>query len=233
MLKVAIHRGAVATRTLGNELGVLDIAYRKQAALADYLVALTLRQAGECEPAAVMGYPRWSASVWDLVARALTQVLYKADQAPAAVKPDKRCAYATHICAAIERQTAENRGVELGTVDIRQLGKQRGVYTATFTEDILGERTVEFEYGCKALNPADLLLRAICWAFHGKDVLGPLPALILPPTMAMDGADRFHVESLAEPAKTGFRRHQGLRNPSAPPEPLAKAEAYVYFLMKG
>jgi hypothetical protein len=233
MLKVALHAGVLKTRAHSNELGVLDIAYRKQEALAEYLVALSLRQAGELEPAIVSSYPRWSASVWDLVARALTRVLYKDDQAPSAGTPDKRCAYATRICASIELQTAADRGRELGSVEIAQRGKQRGLYTAAFTEDILGERTVDFEYGQKALNPADLLLRAICWALYGADVLGPRPKLILPPTMAVAGVDRFHIEALAEPAKTGFVRHLALRFPTAQPEALPKAEDYVSFLMKG
>ncbi len=232
MLKVTLHRGVAKERTHSNELGVLDIAYRKQEALADYAVALSLRQAGEREPATLTGYPRWSTSLWDLVARALTAVLYRASQAPSAGKPDKRCAYATRICAAIERQTAADRGRELGTVDIWQRGRQRGVYTAVFTEDILGEVTADFEYGRKDLNPADLLLRAICWALYGKDVLGPVSALILPPTMVVDGVDRFHVESLSEPAKTGFLRHQARVYPTVEPEALAKAADYVHFLMK-
>lgn len=233
MLRVTVHSGALATRSAANQLAVLDIAYKKKAALADYLVSLYLRGSGELAPAVVQKYPRWSASLWDLTARALAQVLYRADQIPPSAKVDRRCAYATKICASIERLTATDRGIELATVEILQRGKQRGLYTATFEEDVLGSRSSEFEYGCKALNPAELLLRAICWTYFKTDVLGPKPALILPPSMVIDGVDRFHVAALDEPALTGFRRYQTDGKESSAPEDLPCATDYVRFLMEG
>jgi hypothetical protein len=232
MLRVSIHAGALEARTLNNQLAALDIAYFKKAALADYLAALTLRQDGAMEPAYVRDYPRWSASLWDLVARALTQSLYRADQAPPVGKVDLRCAYATRICATLERASADDRGVQLGTVEIAQLDPKQRTYTAKFTEDIGGERSAQFQYGSKRLNYADLLLRAICWALYGTDVLGPRPKLILPPSMVIDGVDRFHLEALTEPARTGFIRHQTLRAPTAAPEQLPRADEYVQFLMR-
>src|ERR1043165_7803340 len=75
MLRMTIHAGLLAERTDANQLAVLDIAYQKRAPLADYVVALTLRKQGELEPACVANYPRWSGSLWDLTARALTRVL--------------------------------------------------------------------------------------------------------------------------------------------------------------
>lgn len=234
MLKVLIHSGTIATRCAANELAVLDIAYANRDALADYFVALSLRGEGEVEPDKVTNYPRWSASLWDLTARALTRVLYRNDLAPSSGTPDRRCAYATRICAVVERVTLGERGVELATVEIAQTGTQRGVYTAQFEEDILGKRTANFSYGLKSLNPADLLLRAICWSLYGTDVLGPRPVLPLPPSMRIDGVDRFHIDALAEPARTGFLRHMGANFPQTnPPDPLPKAEDYVLFLMKG
>lgn len=235
MLKVTIHAGSLIERNSANELAVLDIAYAKQSHLADYLVALSLRGTGELAPATVTKYPRWSASLWDLTARALAQVLYRADQIPSSKRVDRRCAYATRICASIERMTADNHGLELATAEILQRGKQRGQYTALFDEDVLGTKSAEFEYGCKALNPAELLLRAICWAYFKTDVLGPKPALILPPSMSIDGIDRFHVAALDQPAMTGFRRYQadGNTKVDAGMEELPRAEDYVRFLMEG
>lgn len=233
MLKVSIHIGELSTLATNNQLGVLDVAYSKQEALAQYMVALSMRPAGEYAPATVPDYPRWSASLWDLVARALTRVLYQAEQAPPTAKPDRRCAYATRLCGTIEGVTATDRGLALGAFEIAQRGNQRGTYTATFTEDILGSREVEFDYGCKALNPADLLLRAICWALFGTELLGARPKLILPPSMVIDGQDRFHIEALTEPAKTGFKRFQAARLPTAAPEPLPLSKDYVQFLMRG
>lgn len=234
MLKVTIHSLSLADRCKANELGVLDIGYATKSPRANYVVALSLRRTGELEPASVIKYPRWSASLWDLVARALAQALYRDDQIPPSAKVDRRCAYATRICASIERLTAEDQGVELGTVEILQQGKRRGAYTATFTEDILGKKTAEFEYGCKALNPAELLLRAICWAYFESDTLGPKPGLILPVTMTVDGIDRFHPAALAEPAFTGFQRYLADGNLQGDAQDdLLRSEEYVRFLMQG
>lgn len=233
MLKVTLHIGSLKDRTLNNQLAVIDIAYQVKTALATYLVAMTLRHGGEQAPALVSNYPRWSASLWDLVARALTRVLYQADQAPASDKPDRRCAYATRICATIERATADDRGVILGTAEIAQTSGLRGTYTAVFNADLQEERVATFDYGCKRMNPADLLLRAICWSLYGRDQLGALPKLILPPAMKMDGIERFHLEALTEPAKTGFKRYLARQFPTANPEPLPKAEDYVHFLVHG
>jgi hypothetical protein len=204
-------------------------------ALADYAVALSLRGSGEVAPAFVRNYPRWSASVWDLIARALAQTLYRADQIPASGKPDRRCAYATRLCASVERMTAASRGHEVATVEILQEGSRRGVYTAKFDEEVLGQRSAKFEYGCKALNPAELLMRAICWAYFGSDIIGSMPKLILPPALKIDGAERFHLAALDEPALTEFQRYQAVHAKlgAETVNNLPRAEDYVRFLMEG
>lgn len=233
MLKVALHIGSLKDRQLNNQLAVIDIAYQRHTALATYLVAMTSRSGGEQPPAYVTNYPRWSASLWDLVARAITRVLYQADQAPPSEKPDKRCAYATRICATIERATADERGAILGTAEISQDGNRRGTYTAVFNADLQPERIAQFDYGTKRLNSVDLLLRAICWSLFGKDQLGPMPQLILPPSMRIGEDERFHLEALTEPAKTGFKRFMALKYPATELEVLPKAEDYVDFLIRG
>lgn len=234
MIRVVLFSGDLATRNPGKQLAVLDIAYAKKGYLSNYLVAMSLRGVGEMPPDAIASYPRWSASLWDLVARGLTRVLYRADQAPALGEPDRRCAYATQLCAVIEKATLTERAVELGTVEITQKTGQRGHYTATFTEDVLGSREAHFVYGLKQLNPADLLLRAICWALYGQDRLGPMPKLMLPPTLKLDdGVDYFHLEALQEPAKTGFLRYLEDRTPAGTPlNPMPKAKEYARFLIE-
>ena len=233
MLRVSIHAGLLRDRCPQNQLAALDIAYQKRAALADYLVSLQVSGRGELEPAIVSSYPRWAASVWDLAARAITAVLYRSDEPPPVPRVDKRCAYATKMCAVVQRVTVEDLGAEIGRVEILQPGRVRGEYLAAFSEDIMGERTAEFAYGCKVLNPADLLLRAICYAWWGTDVLGPRPALILPPSMKIDGEERFDLQSLSEPARTGFIRHRANQVPLAKPEPMPKAQDYVDFILRG
>jgi hypothetical protein len=133
----------------------------------------------------------------------------------------------------IQHISGDERGTQLATAEILQPGNKRGEYIATFSEDIMGERVARFEYGCKTLNPADLLLRAICHALWGNANVGPRPSLILPPSMRIDGEDRFDIQSLAEPARTGFIRHRAERVPLAKPEPLPLAQDYVSFLLKG
>ena len=234
MLRLFLHSGHLNTMNPGNLMATLDIAYSKQEAWADYTVALALKGTGSAQSDAITGYPRWAGSMWDLVARALTRILYRADQAPASPTPDRRCAYATRLCGVIEKSTGDERGIQLATVEISQVGNQRGVYTAIFKEDIMGDRAASFTYGLKSLLPADLLLRAICWAYFDKDVLGDRPALILPPSVKMNGVDLFDANALPEPARTGFDRHRGRNFPTAEaPTQTAKAEDYVSFLMRG
>jgi len=232
MLKVYIHAGGPKERNEGNVLAILDIAYAKQEAYSNYAVGFAWKGVGAVQQDSLTDYPRWAGSLWDLVARGLTRILYRADQAPPVAQPDRRCAYATRLCAFIEKSTSSDRGIELGMAQIFQVPGQRGTYNAVFTEDILGIRSAEFTYGLKSLNPADLLLRAICWAYFDQDVLGPRPSLILPASIKMDGVDKFDVNALAEPAKTGFQRFMGSYAMNAP-QTLAKAEDYVRFLMRG
>lgn len=232
MLKVFIHSGSLESRTANNILATVDIAYAKRSHFADYIVAMFINGQGEVQPGAIAGYPRWSGSLWDLVARALTCILFRSDTVPHDANVDRRCAYATRMCVSVQRSTMGDEGWELATAEITHAEK-RGSYTVKLDEDILGARSATFTYGKKSLQHADLVLRAICWALYGRDTLGKRPTLILPPTMTVDGIDRFDVEALAEPAKTGFNRFRSPAGSALPPDPMPKAEDYVRFLMQG
>lgn len=235
MLRVSIHAGLLKERNPQNQIGAVDIAYHKRAALADYVVAMQLNGRGELEPSYVRDYPRWAGSVWDLVARAISAVLYAehGGVAPPVPRIDKRCAYATKMCAAVQAMKEDGRGTEIATAELLQPGRARGSYVASFNEDIMGPRKGEFDYGCKILNPADLLLRAICHAHWGNELLGRRPALILPATMKVDGVEVFDLQALAEPARTGFTRHRANSVPLAKPEQMPKSQDYTNFLMQG
>ena len=228
MIRVHLHTGPSNKRAPANRLATVDIAYARQSAFSDYLVAATIEGEGEVEPGKVLNYPRWSGSLWDLSARAITQILYRADQAPASGPPDRRCAYATHLSAHLELATLNRQGVELGKAEIVQDSGKRGVYIAAFDEDILGKRTAQFAYGKKSLQPLDLLLRAICFAYFGQDTLAPRPKLSMPTTMVLEGQTVFDVAALAEPARTGFLRYRGKAD-----ETLVLADDYAKFLVKG
>lgn len=233
MLKVHLHAGLLAERNAANVLATLDIAYAKQEAFADYVVALTQRQAGEQAPVVLQGYPRWSASLWDLIARGIALSLYRDGKVPSAAKPDRRCAYATRLCAVIEKATRDDSAVLLGSAELFQQGPERGHYTVQLDEDILGKRTGQFAYGCKRLNPLDLLFRALCWALYGQDTPGARPKLIVPTSINIGGEDQFEVATLQEPARTGFARHLAATQPTAKPAQMARAQDYVQFLMEG
>ena len=232
MLKVSIHAGLLAERRPENVLATLDIAYANKEALADYLIAATVRQAGERPPQVLTSYPRWSGSLWDLAARGIAKSLYGDAKVPPSAKPDKRCAYATRLCAVIERHTLDERATLLGTAELWQQGPERGVYTVKLDEDILGQREARFEYGTKRLEPLDLLMRALCWSLFSQDTPGPRPKLIVPASIDVDGEDRFDVASLQEPARTGFARHLAATRPTVAPVELALAKDYVQFLME-
>lgn len=234
MLRVTLYSGALEDIAPGKLLATLDIGYRKLEALADYTVTLNARGNGASDVETLVGYPRWSGSLWDLVARSLTRALYGANDAPAAPVPDKRCAYATRMCAVIEKTTNTQRAVKLATAEIAQSGKQRGVYTATFTEDVLGTKTAEFAYGQKVLNHSDLLLRAICYAYFGKDTLGARPSLYIPGTITINKVEVFDAYSLPEPVRTGFLRHRGMETAGAEQaSQMVKLDDYAFFLMRG
>lgn len=83
-------------------------------------------------------------------------------------------------------------------LEVCRRGSQRGPYTVDLQADLAGSTSAQFEYGCKVLNSAGLVLRSICWALYGSDQLGPSPALILPPAMRIDGEDRFHLAALPQ-----------------------------------
>ena len=233
MLRVSLHAGLLVDRSEANQIGALDIAYQKRAAMADYVTSLTMRGKGELQPAILQDYPRWSSSTWDLVARALTAILYRSDKAPPILKVDKRCAYTTKMCATIHRPTLEDGGPLIASVEVLQPGRTRGEYRAVFTEDITGGMASDFCYGTKQLNPADLLLRAICYAMWGDEFLGERPGLYIPPSMKVDNVDRIDLQSMPEPARTGFLRYLVRQNAAAKPELMPKASDYVAFITKG
>lgn len=232
MLKVSIHAGLLPERRPENVMATLDIAYAKKEALADYLVAATVRHAGERPPQTLVNYPRWSGSLWDLTARAIARSLYGDGKVPPSDKPDKRCAYATKLCAVIERHTLDERSQLLGSAELWQQGPERGIYTLKLDEDILGQREARFEYGTKRLETLDLMMRALCWALFGQDTPGPRPKLILPTCITVAGEERFDVASLQEPARTGFARHLAATRPTVAPAEWASAKDYVQFLME-
>ena len=71
MLKVTLHNSTPSRASDRNVLGRLDIGYAKLDARADYKAVMFIAGVGEQRPVQLLDYPRWSASVWDLVTRVL------------------------------------------------------------------------------------------------------------------------------------------------------------------
>lgn len=230
MLRVNIHASTLRERSPLNQVAILDIAYHNRELLPDYVVAMTVSGAGALQPGIVAKYPRWSGSLWDLTARALATALYPQTEVPPTHKPDRRCAYTTVACATIEKSSLTERGIHLGSLEIVQAGKQRGVYSAVMDEDILGQRQAEFAYGCKRMSLPDLVMRSLCHALFAQDVAGPRPKLVVPERLPVDGEERFDIQGLTEPARTGFMRFMHQHFPARAQEQFALVKDYVEFL---
>jgi hypothetical protein len=81
MLRVSFHAGLPSQASRYNRLGWLDIGYAKLSPIANYKVFLFEAGIGGREPVYLDNYPRWSASLWDLVARAMALAYWRAGPA--------------------------------------------------------------------------------------------------------------------------------------------------------
>jgi len=107
MLKVSIHAGPSEAVSRFNLLGWLDIGYEKLAPVADYKTFLFQSGVGASLPTSIYAYPRWSASLWDLTARAIalglrTELDCLTEEVPTVQREGKAFAFAKQICALIE-----------------------------------------------------------------------------------------------------------------------------------
>lgn len=243
MLRINIHAGPLATTSRFTRRAWLDVAYEKLAPVADYKLVLFQSGFGASEPRVLPAYPRWSSSLWELVARGLALTLHPDEDSPqeeVVVQPAKRknCAFAKTLCATIDHFAGPDNQKRdtLGSVEIIQAGRFRGHYQARFTEHA-GKSclTPVFRYAPDHFSPAELLLHA-CVARHGEQpVLPPRPALCVPLPVTRDGLRYIPVHRLVEPARTGFQNW--LRQNSEPPVPedgaplgLAPEPLYAKFL---
>lgn len=168
---------------------------------------------GAMPPVPLYEYPRWSASLWDLVARAIALGLREHadcldEEVPAVTSRRRRSAFADRICAFIEHRSVHKEARRtLATVEIEQFEKRRSTYVATFKEDTAGDREVKttpFDFRPDRLRPAELLLHACLAKFGEKDRLPPRPLLYMPSVVEYAGKKYIQVDRLAEPARTGF-----------------------------
>ncbi|MDL1861338.1 hypothetical protein FBR04_09950 [Betaproteobacteria bacterium PRO7] len=236
MLRVTLHAGGPGEVSAANRLGWLDISYSKLAAMATYRAVLFAQRVGALAPVDIQDYPRWSASVFDLVARALALSLYRVESIPQDDAAGGR-AYAETLTVRIEHSglAGPQRRKWLGELVIERTGR-RGNYEAVFDEDILGRSaTARFTHRPQVLTPWDLVLRAIAHRLTGASRLPPRPALIWPPGIEKNGRSYLSLVHLEEPARTGYLRwleEQGLHPADDPQEPAAMSprDWYLRFL---
>ena len=207
MLKVFLHNAAPANLNQFNRLGRLDIGYEKLDAHADYKTVMSQTGLGEFPPATVQDYPRWTASIWDLVMRAICMGLWGEEAMPP-IGLARRGAFADHLTAVVEHWPD---GFEQGrsTVGMAQVKMQRKRcrYIATFDDDILGEQTsTEFTHTPDGLSPWDLLARAYAWTCHESFRMPPRPTLYTKLTIAEGTESLVPLEMVKEPARTGLQR---------------------------
>ena len=78
MLRVSVHSGPPSEASRFNRTDWIDIGYQKLDARAEYKIVLVENGVGARESVFLNSYPRWSASLWDLAARALALALFTA-----------------------------------------------------------------------------------------------------------------------------------------------------------
>jgi hypothetical protein len=224
MLRVNIHAGRYEHAAQGNLTDWVDIAYERQAAVSDYKVVLFCTGVGAKDVCVLKNYPRWSTSLWDLVARAIAIALMPGTNPDggelAPVVRGKRVAFAEEMCAILRYTTAAGaKERELGSMQIRRFKKGRGVYQATLHEDLQPSRSaLPFVFAPSFLRPAELILRAATVALTGDHArLPPRPPLQMPRTEMVGGKKYVPIHRLREPARTGFLRwlHAQGREPDA------------------
>lgn len=215
MLRLTLHGGTPATLSRYNALAWLDIGYEKLAPVADYKAVLFEHGRGATMPFELKGYPRWSASLWDLVARALALGMTSANEggkaAETLAEPEwtrKSSAYATAVYAELSHFPAgkEQYRRVLGTAHLTQVGRKRGTYVARFEEHTRPTVTTpSFEFKADRLRYPHLLYRACAIALTGTQELPPRPGLCVPDAIEVSGVRFVPIHMLVEPARTGFQ----------------------------
>lgn len=214
MLKVTLHAATPRAVSARNLLGRLDIGYATLDAVADYKGVMLSVGMGEHAPVTLKGYPRWSASIWDLVARmACLSLSHREEVWPADIPNARTGAFIENLTAVVEHwpDGFDTRRSSVGTAHLA-MTSTRCNYRATFTDDILGTETSDvFRHTPKVLTPWDLLVRAYAWTTTGSFVLPARPTLYTPIPIAHGSESFVCLDTVAEPARTGCYRWMAKR----------------------
>jgi len=183
------------------------------------------RGVGEAAFVRVERYPRWSASVWDLVARVICLSLHgKEELAPFEAK--RTGAFIHEVTAVVQRWPdgfATGRST-IGTAVITMRHSRR-YYEAAFEDDMTGCHTSKiFYHAPKELVHWDLLARAYAHAFTGREAMPARPALCTPIPVETDEGSMIPVDLLKEPARTGLYRWMTRRRITPTPVNVIKGD---------
>lgn len=241
MFKVTIHAGSIKDACLHNMLGKLDFGYSKLDVIADYKAELFSCGIGSHGVTHLERYPRWSASIWDLVARLVTQGLYTKEELPeiACGPASKGGAYASRMCAVVEHwsELAETRRARVATAQLTQQSRKCD-YVCELHDDLMGTRTSGvFRHAPEVLQHWDLLARAVNWTDAKQWQLPPRPPLRLTQPFEENGQNYVGLGKVAQPARRGLEQwlaRQGITiaRPSDAPSGIVLEEHYVKFMSK-
>lgn len=209
MLKISLHYATPSTVNERNVLGRLDIAYAKLDAKAGYKALMFITGVGELAPIQLNNYPRWSASIWDLVARVVCLGLSCTEAiSPAELPYVRKCAFIDDMTAVIEHcpDGADSRRAVVATAHVRR-GHRKGQYTATFTSDLHAPlQSTVFVHTPLGLSPWDLLARAYAWTVQECFELPLRPTLYTPISVPHGEQSYVALETVRQPARTGILR---------------------------
>ena len=208
MLKVSLHFAKLDAVSEGNLIGKMDIAYEKLQAMASYKAALFAAGVGALPIEKLHDYPRWSASIWDLVVRFICLTFFKKEQLSQDDFSGRKGAFMQDLCAVVEHWP-DGREVGISRIATAHVGMQsrRCNYVAHFWDDITGELSAgPFVHAPPHLNAWDLLARAYAYAATESFVLSERPELHKPEDVVHGGRNYVQIESLPSTLLAGIKR---------------------------
>jgi hypothetical protein len=240
MFKVTLHSGGLKSASFHNMLGKLDFGYEKLDAVATYKAELFTNGIGSHDICHVENYPRWSASLWDLVARIVCQALYVKEELPTmpSSQTEKDRAYVREMCAIVEHWAdgEETRRARVATAVVT-MQERRCNYVCALQDDLTGAQTSSmFRHAPEAVTHWDLLARGIAWTLHEKPGLPVRPPLRIAPSFVFEGESYIGVGRLRQPARDGllgWMSRKGLPPPRVvedAPSGIVKEATYAKFL---
>ena len=239
MLHLSLHFANEQTASFFNRVGWLDIGYEQLDAFSTYKAKLFVAGQGELPTIRIEMYPRWSASVWDLVLRTVAKGLNGAEHLNLDLPVGRKGAFIDQLYAKLEHVAdgADGRRSLIGQASL-VMKRTRCNYVATIEDDFCGMRQSDvFRHTPAVLNHWDLFARGVATALAGTQAVPPRPALSLPSALALDDEKKKFVSlgRLTEPARSGFTRWLAKKSVTplehhSAPQGLVPEALYVEFL---